>query len=311
MAVNMRTKARFQNWLLAAAVVFTTALPVAAQQVFKTPEEAAESLIAAVKAGDQPRVLAILGPGGRDIASSGDAVADKNARDQFLAAYAAKKSFEKVNDNKTVLNVGPEDWPFPVPLARTGAGWRFDTAAGRQEILYRRIGRNELNTIDACFGYVEAQNDYWEFAEKEFGKGEFAQRIISTVGKKDGLYWPSTSDKDESPLGDFMAVATDEGYRPGQVRVPYHGYYFKVLTRQGANAPGGALNYITRGGKMTEGFALVAWPAEYANSGVKTFVVNRLGVVFEKDLGPASAQIAARMVDFNPDQTWRRFVAED
>ncbi len=309
MAANMKTKAHLQNLLLAVVVVFATVLPAAAQQVFKTPEEAAESLVAAVKAQDKTRVLTILGPNGRDIASSGDEVADKTARELFLAAYAAKQSLQKVDDKTSVLLLGAEDWPFPIPVVRAGAGWRFDTATGRQEILYRRIGRNELDTIETCFSYVEAQNDYAEFSEKEFGKAEYAQRIISTPGKKDGLYWPATNEKDESPLGEFIAVATDEGYTPGQSRVPYHGYYFKVLSRQGASAPGGAVNYVVQG-KMTGGFALVAWPAEYGNSGVKTFLVNQLGVVFEKDLGPGTPQIAARMTDFNPDLTWKRYTGD-
>jgi hypothetical protein len=186
---------------------------------------------------------------------------------------------------------------------RKDNAWRFDTAAGRDEILYRRIGRNELSAIQACLAYVDAQQEY---AERGIaGSGVYAQRIVSRPGQKDGLYWPADSGKDESLLGELAANAAAEGYRVGQERTPYHGYYYKVLTRQGPNASGGALNYIVRG-KMIGGFALMAYPAEYRNSGVMTFVVNHQGNVYEKDLGPNTARIAAGMTAFNPDNTWRR-----
>jgi Protein of unknown function (DUF2950) len=202
-----------------------------------------------------------------------------------------------------VLIIGREDWPFPIPLVRKDNAWRFDTAAGRDEILYRRIGRNELSAIQACLAYVDAQQEY---AERGIaGSGVYSQRIVSRPGQKDGLYWPADSGMDESPLGELAANAAAEGYRVGQERTPYHGYYYKVLTRQGPNASGGALNYIVRG-KMIGGFALVAYPAEYRNSGVMTFVVNHQGNVYEKDLGPNTARIAAGMTAFNPDNTWRR-----
>lgn len=303
------SKTLFAKFFLAAAVIGAAMLPASAQQNFKTPEEAVQALTEAARSQDRAKVLAILGPGGRDIISSGDEVADRNARQLFLLAYDRKQSLQKVDDKTAILMVGEGEWPFPIPVVRAGQGWRFDTNIGRQELLYRRIGRNELNAIDVCFGYVEAQNDYAEFATKEFGKPEFAQRVISSPGKKDGLYWPADG-KTESPLGDFIALATAEGYGPGQVRIPYHGYYYKILTQQGSQAPGGAKQYLVRG-KMTEGFALVAWPAEYANSGVKTFVVNQLGVVFEKDLGPGTAHVASQMTVFNPDQTWKRYAEEN
>jgi hypothetical protein len=202
-----------------------------------------------------------------------------------------------------VLIIGQEDWPFPIPLVRKDSTWRFDTAAGREEILYRRIGRNELSAIQACLAYVDAQQEYAE--QGVAGRGVYAQRIVSRPGKKDGLYWPPESSADESPLGDLAASAAAEGYRVGEQRAPYHGYYYKVLTRQGSNAPGGALDYIVRG-RMIGGFALMAYPARYRSSGVMTFLVNHRGDVYEKDLGPNTARIAVGITAFNPGNTWRR-----
>jgi len=205
--------------------------------------------------------------------------------------------------DKAVLIIGHEDWPFPIPLVRKDGTWRFDTSAGREEVLYRRIGRNELSAIQACLAYVDAQQEY---AERGIaGNGVYAQRIVSGPGKKDGLYWPAQPSEDDSPLGEFAASAAAEGYRVGQQRAPYHGYYYKVLTRQGPNAAGGALDYIVRG-RMIGGFALVAYPAEYRNSGVMTFLVNHRGDVYEKDLGSNTTRIAAGITAFNPDNTWRR-----
>jgi Protein of unknown function (DUF2950) len=186
---------------------------------------------------------------------------------------------------------------------RKDGTWRFDTATGREEILYRRIGRNELDAIETCLAYVDAQRDYAE--QGVAGNGVYAQRIVSRPGRKDGLYWSAQSGADESPLGELAANAAAEGYRAGHQRAPYHGYYYQVLTRQGPDAPGGAMDYVVRG-RMIGGFALVAYPAEYRNSGVMTFLVNHQGNVYEKDLGPNTARIAAGMSAFNPDKTWRR-----
>jgi hypothetical protein len=190
--------------------------------------------------------------------------------------------------------VGQEDFPFPIPLVRKDQTWRFDTAAGRLEILYRRIGRNELDAVQVCLAYVDAQNEYADKDRTGAGVGTYAQRIVSQPGKKDGLYWPASQGDDASPLGELAAHATREGYRVGGERAPYHGYYYRILTRQGPTAPGGALDYVVRG-KMIGGFALVAYPAEYGNSGVMTFLVNHSGVVFEKDHGPRTARLAERM----------------
>ena len=232
---------------------------------------------------------------------------DKNVRDLLIAAYNAKHQVTRDNENQVTLTVGQSDWPFPIPLVRKDGSWQFDTAAGREEILARRIGRNELNTIEACLAFVDAQQEY---AEKGVaGNGVYAQRIVSHPGTKDGLYWPAASEEDESPLGDLAASAAAEGYRAGRQRMPYHGYYYRVLTRQGPSALGGAIDYVVRG-KMIGGFALVAYPAEYGNSGVMTFVVNHQGVVFQKDLGLSTARIAGAMTTFNPDQSWSRVVIQ-
>ena len=289
--------------LTAAVLAFAMASAANAQQSFKTMEEAADALVSAARTGDRKRILTVLGRGGADIVSSGDAIADASARNRVIEAYDAKHLLVMEGTDKAVLIIGQEDWPFPIPLVRKDSTWRFDTAAGREEILYRRIGRNELNAIETCLAYVDAQQEYAD--EGVAGNGVYAQRIASRPGKKDGLYWPAQSSADESPLGELAASAAAEGYRAGQQRAPYHGYYYKILTRQGPNASGGTLDYVVRG-RMIGGFALVAYPAEYMNSGVMTFLVNHQGNVYEKDLGPNTARIAAGMTAFNPDNTWRR-----
>ena len=300
-----RTLAPARRAFSTAAFLMCALVSVAgAQQSFKTPEEAASALAAAAKNGDQKAIVAILGPGGDDIVSSGDPVDDEATRKEYLAAYDEKHQVTMEGDSKAVITVGQDDFPFPIPLVHKGDAWQFDTAAGRLEILYRRIGRNELDAIQSSLAFVDAQ---YEYADKDHGEGVgvYAQRILSQAGKKDGLYWPTASGEEPSPLGELAASATAQGYRVGAGRIPFHGYYFKVLTRQGTNAPGGALDYVVRG-KMIGGFALVAYPAEYGNSGVMTFLVNHNGIVFEKDLGERTTQIAERMTSFEPDQTWRK-----
>lgn len=253
---------------IVALLAVALASPAKAQQSFKTPEEAVEALASASKSGDRKSVLTVLGPGADDLVSSGDEVADAADRKRVLEAYDVKHQIVREGTDKAILLVGNEEWPFPIPLVRKGDSWQFDTAAGRDEILFRRIGRNELSAIQTCLAYVDAQDEY---AEKGVaGTGVYAQRIISTPGKKDGLYWPAQGSEDESPLGELAAAASTEGYRIGQQRTPYHGYYYKILTRQGPSAAGGELDYIVRG-KMIGGYALVAYPAEYGNSGVMTF----------------------------------------
>ena len=291
-------------------VLFTTAMflcaaAASAQQAFKTPDEAASALVSAAKANDLKAISTVLGPDGDDIISSGDDVADVTTRQKFVAAYDAKHQLAMEGDNKAIMVIGQEDFPLPIPLVRKDGMWRFDTAAGRQEILARRIGKNELDAIQASLAYVDAQNEYAEKDRTGAGVKTYAQRIISQPGKKDGLYWPTSQGEDASPLGELVAQATAQGYRVGGGRTPFHGYYFKILTKQGAAASGGELEYVVRG-KMIGGFALVAYPAEYGNSGVMTFLVNHDGTVFEKDLGPDTAKLAERMSSYNPDPSWKK-----
>jgi Protein of unknown function (DUF2950) len=300
---SMWSRIRWTMALLTLLLIATTA--ASAQERFKSPDDAVAALVHAAKASDRAAVMRLLGPGSREIVSSGDAVADADARKRVLDAYNNRHQIVMEGADKAVLVIGNEDWPFPIPLVRKDGSWQFDTAAGREEILARRIGRNELNTIEACLAFVDAQQEY---AEKGIGgNGVYAQRIVSHPGKKDGLYWPAASGEDESPLGDLAASAAAEGYRTGQQRAPYHGYYYRVLTRQGPSALGGEIDYVVRG-HMIGGFALVAYPAEYGNSGVMTFVVNHQGVVFQKDLGLRTARVAGAMTTFNPDQSWSRAV---
>jgi Protein of unknown function (DUF2950) len=276
-----------------------------AQQTFKTPEEAATALVNAAKSGDSKSIVTVLGPDGEDIVSSGDEVADAATRAKFIAAYDSKHTIAMEGDSKAVMVVGPDDFPLPIPLVRKDGLWRFDTAAGREEILFRRIGKNERDAIQSTLAYVDAQDEYAEKDRTGAGVNTYAQRIISQPGKKDGLYWPTSQGEEASPLGELIAEATKQGYRVGGGRTPFHGYYFKILTKQGAAAAGGELEYIVNG-KMIGGFALVAYPAEYRNSGVMTFIVNHAGTVFQKDLGPNTTQVAERMTAFNPDKTWQK-----
>jgi Protein of unknown function (DUF2950) len=290
---------------LAMAVVLALSVPAAyAQRAFPTPEEAAGALVTAVKSGVRMDILWVLGSDGEDIISSGDDVADADSRQRFIAAYDAKHSIKLEGDKKGVIILGNDDFPFPIPLMRKKAGWEFDTATGRLEILYRRIGRNELDAIQTCLAYVDAQNEYAEKDRTGAGIGVYAERIVSASGKKNGLFWPS-SDGETSPLGQLAAQASAEGYRVGAGRIPYHGYYFRILTQQGPNAPGGTLNYIVKG-KMIGGFAMVAYPAEYGNSGVMTFLVNHTGTVYQKDLGDYTMRHVRHMNWFDPDQTWKK-----
>ena len=288
--------------IAAAAAVALLLSPVRAQQGFPNPEDAAAALATAVKAGTSRAMLKVLGRDAADIIESGDDVADANARERFLSAYDARHSIKADGNKKATLILGPDDFPFPIPLVNNNDGWSFDAAAGRREILYRRIGRNELAAIQTCLAYVDAQNEY---AEKDRGEGvgTYAQRIVSRPGKTDGLFW--RDDKDPSPLGELAAHAAAEGYKAGEEAEPYHGYYYRILKAQGSDAPGGALNYVVKG-KMIGGFALVAWPAEYGNSGVMTFLVNHAGTVYQKDLGSRTEFLAKRMIVFDPDHTWKK-----
>jgi hypothetical protein len=273
------------------------------QQAFTSPEDAAAALAAAVKTGPSSTILKVLGKGAEDIIESGDEVADAEMRQRFLSAYDAGHSINAEGNKKATLILGADNFPFPIPLVNNRAGWEFDPAAGRIEILYRRIGRNELDAIQTSLAYVDAQNEYAEKDRTGEGVGVYAQRIVSSPGKKDGLFW--RDDREPSPLGELAAQASAEGYKVGEQPTPYHGYYYRILRGQGSNAPGGAMDYVVKG-KMIGGFGLIAYPAEYGNSGVMTFVVNHAGTVYEKDLGPRTGSMAKRINAFDPDQTWKK-----
>ncbi|WP_050627729.1 DUF2950 domain-containing protein [Bradyrhizobium viridifuturi] len=287
---------------IAAATALALLSPVRAQQGFASPEEAAAALATAVKLGTSRAMLRVLGRDAADIIESGDDVADADARQRFLTAYDAAHTIKADQHKKATLILGKDDFPFPIPIVNGRDGWSFDAAAGRREVLYRRIGRNELDAIQTCLAYVDAQREYAD-RDRGQGIGAYAQRIVSSPGKTDGLFW--RDDNNPSPLGEFAARAAIEGYKAGEQSAPYHGYYYRILKAQGSDAPGGALNYVVKG-KMIGGFALVAYPAEYGNSGVMTFLVSHAGAVYQKDLGSRTDFVGKRMILFDPDHTWRK-----
>ena len=290
--------------LVVLAALLLTASVAAAQQTYKTPEAAVDALVAAAKADDEKAALAVFGKAGEDIVSSGDKVSDEAIRKRFVESYDAKHQIAMDGDAKATLVIGQNDYPFPVPLVRKAGVWSFDTEAGRREVLVRRIGRNELNAIQTSLAYVDAQDEY-AAKDRGAGVGVYAQRFVSEPDKKNGLYWPTAAGEEESPLGELFAAASKQGYRAGEGRTPYHGYYYKILTKQGPAAPGGAHDYVVNG-KMIGGFALVAYPAEYRNSGVMTFLVNYDGTVYQKDLGRDTTALAEEMTAYNPDKTWTK-----
>ena len=275
------------------------------QKTFATPKEAVDALIQAAEVFDVPALKAILGPHGEDLVSSEDPVQDKNRAGVF-AAKARQKSDVTVdpqNSNRAILSVGDEDWPLPIPIVKNNGRWSFDTPAGRQEILYRRIGANELNAIQICLGFVEAQHQYALEKHDNSEVNQYAQRIISTPGKHDGLAWRDPDGTWEGPVGERVAKALEQGYTDRSQ--PYNGYYFKVLKGQGPSAPLGSMSFIVKGA-MIGGFALAAAPADYRVTGVKTFIVSYEGIVYQKDLGPGTLGIFKSMALYDPDKTWQR-----
>ena len=287
------------------------------QRMFASPEEGVAALVDALRKDDNDALEAILGSGSDDVINSGDSVADDNAREAFLRDYDEKSTIVPVNDTTRSLHVGASDWPLPIPIVMRGGTWSFDLDAGRDELLSRRIGRNEANAIGAALAYADAQREY--ASEDRDGDGilEYAQLFGSTDGMKNGLYWPAQPGEPESPLGRFFADAQSEGYfqaadAQGNIAdpppEPYYGYRFLILTAQGPSARGGAYDYIVDG-HMIGGFALIAYPVEYGDSGVMTFIVNHDGVVYQKDLGPDTADIAPAVEAFDPDSTWQRVQA--
>lgn len=278
------------------------------QRVFATPEEAAKALVEAAREKNARDLLAVVGPGASSWLFSGDKVADVNDWAKFVAAYDEKSSFEMKGERSAVLQVGNDDWPFPAPLVKRGATWSFDANAGREEVLNRRVGRNELDAVQTLLAIVDAQREYAATDADGNGFADYAKRFRSSPGKKDGLFWPTQAGQPESPLGPLVAVAAREGYG-AQIKSEkpsaYHGYHYRILRAQGKDAPGGAYDYMV-GDKLLGGFAVVAWPASYGVSGVTTFLVNHEGVVYEKDLGARTSALASSMTRFDPDPTWRK-----
>lgn len=271
---------------------------------FATPEAAVDSLIVALRASDEPTLEKILGSDARDVLSSGDDVADRNRRADFLRMYDEKHTLARTDDDAATLEVGDTNWPLPIPVVKGDKGWYFDTAAGLDEMLSRRIGRNELDAIQTCLAIADAQREY---ASKDYngdGWREYARSFASDPGKKNGLFWPAKEGEIESPLGPLVANAAEEGYRRSSgERTPYHGYYYRILTRQGPDAPGGSIDFVAQD-RMIGGFGVIAWPAEYGNSGIKSFIVSHHGVVYERDLGDGTERTASSMAEFNPGPGW-------
>jgi hypothetical protein len=277
-------------------------------QQFASPDAAASALVAALKQHDRAALLVVLGSDAEALVESGDPVADRVASERFVAGYEEAHAIQESSAGKSELVIGKDDWPFPIPIVKEGAGWRFDTAAGREEVLNRRIGRNERFTIQACLAIVDAQREYYARNPSKDPLLHYARRFGSSEGKRDGLYFPTAEGEEESPLGDLVAQARDEGYtkKPN----PFHGYNYRMLEAQGPHARDGAYSYVAHG-KMIGGFAVVAFPATYDNSGVMTFIVNQDGVVYQKDLGPDTEKLARAIERFDPDESWERVPDQD
>jgi hypothetical protein len=301
------------NFFLAFALAFPVAGYTASKEDigkrFATPEEAVAALRSAAASADTNALRAIFGPGADDLANP-DRIQATNELANFNAALAEKNHLVRSSDTFVILEVGDDLWPFPVPIVKNKGGWYFDTAVGKEELLNRRIGTNELGTISVMRAYVDAQREYASEDRDGSEVLKYAQRLVSSPDKHDGLYWPLAPGGEESPLGPLVAYAQEEGYHP-EIRAeeeaergPYHGYYFKILTRQGKHARGGAYSYLING-NMIAGFALVAWPAGYGDTGIMTFVVNQQGRVYQKDLGPNTGKVAGKMTEYDPDSTWR------
>jgi len=294
--------------ILMPVVIASLFAPGCSQARFATPDQAVQAFVSAVRSQNLAEVRRILGRGSEELISSGDEVADQRTRETFLAAYDEKYALVREPDASVTLEVGPDDWPMPIPIVEHRGSWRFDTLRGKEEVLNRRVGRNELTVVQVCLALVDAQREYMETDHDGDGTRAYAQKFISDSGEQNGLYWETGADEPPSPLGPLVADAVAEGYGTERAEDrnprPFHGYYFKLLKSQGPSAPGGARDYLVNG-RMTEGFAVVAWPAEYGNSGVTTFLVSHQGVVYERDLGPHTERIANGMSVFDPDSQWR------
>ena len=291
--------AAFAGLLAACSKQDTPDIPEA--RLFATPEAAVDAFVSALEKKDKQALMTIFGPEGDKLLSSGDAVADAADREDFLQGYRSKHAIIAEGELR-ILNVGVNDWPLPIPLANQGGKWYFDTEAGVEELINRRIGENELGAISAAHGFVAAQQEYASEGRDGDEAGVYASKILSDPGRQNGLYWQTAEGEPESPIGAFVAAAAAEGYDAANASA-YHGYRYRMLYKQGAKAAGGAREYFNNG-RLTDGFALLAWPAEYGASGMKTFMVNQDGVVFEKDLGPETDAAAAAISSFDPDDSW-------
>jgi hypothetical protein len=307
--LGLKKFVRFAAFALLALSLGASFVPTFAQQpgqqTFASLEDAGHSIFTAMQAPDDRSLMSILGPAGKDIISSGDAAEDLDARTSFYTKYEEMHRFVTEPNGTVTLVVGAENWPFPIPLVKKNGAWYFDTQAGKDEIMFRRIGKNELAAMQACSDLLNAQKQYYNRAPNGLAS-EYAQKLVSDVGKHNGLYWEETADQYDSPVNPLIAYARQN--RPtDQVgeHVPYNGYFFRILTSQGPHAAGGAKNYVVNG-KMTEGFAFVAYPAEYRSSGVMTFIINKSGMIYEKDLGPNTTKLAEAMTAYDPDSTWNK-----
>lgn len=295
--------------VLAACLLATTVCYAAGAKRFASPEQAAQELIASARAGDSKALLAVLGPEARELIRSGDAAADKEARGRFVKAWGKANKLVKAEDSVALLVIGKDEWIFPIPIVKDASGWYFDTEEGKEEILNRRIGRNELSAIKAVQAYVDAQREYYQRNPQKDKLLQYAQKFASSKGTRDGLYFPVKAGEPASPLGPLFD-RMQAGLKAGAAkRAPYYGYYYRILKGQGPDAPGGAYDYMAQG-RMIGGFALVAWPAAYGNTGVMTFLVNHDGVVFQRDLGPGTAAAVQKMTSFNPDKSWKPALTE-
>lgn len=270
---------------------------------FDTAEAAVAAFVDALGKDDVAKLQQLLGPGSEDLLSSGDAVQDKGDRAGFVSEYRAKHTLVAQDSDTMTLVIGENDWPFPIPVSKRNGRWYFDGDKGAEELVYRRIGDNELGAIKVCRGFVDAQLDYASEGRDGDPAGIYALKLISDEGQHNGLFWPTAEDEVPSPVGPFVAAAAEEGYRRTGAPTPYHGYYYRLLYTQGEHANGGAKEYF-KDGVLTEGFALLAWPADYQSSGVMTFIVNKDGVVFQKDLGDDTDKVVAQMTAFDPDSSW-------
>lgn len=296
------------QFLLLALIIVTVACNKSDKPSYKTfasPEDAGNGLLQAAQSGDSNQVLAVFGPESKEIISSGDSVQDKATADAFVAAYGAMHRWRRMPDDSQVLVIGADNFPFPIPLKKNADGqWYFDVAAGKDEILARRVGRNELAVIDVCGALADAQDQYFQMHHADGSTHNYALKFISDTGTQNGLYWDSPEGQPKSPLGPLAAFATDEGYKvKADSHAPFHGYYFHMLTSQSSRAPGGAKDYLVNG-KMARGFAFVAYPAEYGNSGIMTFIINQDGLLLQKDLGKDTATTASAMTVYDPDNGW-------